>query len=111
MSNFITEEISSIKLNKDETDKVVKIKRKNNKKMDMDDILQIDALFQTKLKGNDFYIRVLGNHGFFSPKGFGYDINLDTIEDYTKGKVHDNRKFADEFFYVEIGFTSKNKKV
>jgi hypothetical protein len=110
MSNFNIDELFNLPLNKNETSKILKLYRKKNKKMDLDDIRQINNMFRNKLDGDKFYLRVKGIHGYFTPKTVGNQLNLDDIEDYTQGKVRDNTKFSDEFFYVEVGFVSKNKK-
>ena len=110
MSNFNIEELLNLPLNKTESSKVLKIYRKKNKIMDLDDIRQIDNMFKNKLGTNNFYLRVKGIHGYFSPKTVGNNLNLDDIENYTDGKVRDNTKFSNEFFYVEVGFITQNKK-
>ena len=110
MSNFNIEELLNLPLNKKETSKVLKLYRKKNKKMDLDDIRQIDSMFRNKLGSDKFYLRVHGIHGYFTPKTVNNQLNLDDIESYTQGKVRDNTKFSNEFFSVEVGFISKNKK-
>ena len=114
MSIFNIEELLNLPLNKNETSKVLKLYRKKKKNkdqmMDLDDIRQIDNMFRNKLGNDKFYLRVKGIHGYFTPKLANNQLNLDEIENYTQGKVRDNTKFSDEFFSVEIGFISKNKK-
>lgn len=110
MSSFKIEELSNIPLNKKENKKVLKLTKKTaDGKLSLKELVAIDNLIRNKIGSNDFYMRVLGIHGNFTPKSMGNNLNLNDIDDYTNGRVADNTKFSDSFFHVEVGFISKNK--
>jgi hypothetical protein len=107
---FNIEEVSKFELT-GKTRKVLKLTRKKDKMLSVDDIKKISGIFEKKLGNDKFYIRVFGK----GPKPFTVKetdgaLNIDTIEDYFDGHVQNVGNFDDAFFQIHVGFFEKSKK-
>ena len=108
MNKFDIEVISDLTLTR-QTKRTLKITRKN-KKMDIDDIIEINNMISDKVKNGEYTMRLFGiGTTPFTVKAWNGDFNLEDMEEYTEGQVRDNTKFSDEFFQIQITYMMKNK--
>lgn len=108
--NFNIETLKEIALT-GSTKRTIKITRKNNKKMNINDVEEINKIIERKVGNDEYSIRLFGvGTTPFTIKSWDGIFNLQDMEDYTNGKVRDNTKFTDEFFQAHISYIVKNKK-
>ena len=94
MSNFNVQKIKSNKF-EDCEDAVLKITRKDNTQLNVEDIKEINKMVKNLLgknKHNKFYIRIHGIQNSFTPKGYETELDIDEVQDYYGGKGKNNRK-------------------